>query len=147
MTLTSLEAYEDGAILNYLVVADESTQQDRRRIRNRHRLRDPKLFERMTDEERRAFIQEIPSFPGEYLYFEIEDDLGTKYSSSPRGSQGNDVTIRGSVGFTPPISESANQLRVTVFEGRWAFGNMHLTNHKEETPTDAFLIDLSPAPA
>jgi hypothetical protein len=142
MTLTSLEAYEDGTILNYLVVADESMQQDRHRMRDRHRLRDPRLFERATDEERRAMLEEIPTFPGEHLFFEIEDDLGTNYGCSPRGSHGNDTSIRGSFGFTPPIPESAKQLQVTVFEGRWAFEDGHLKNYKTEAPVAIFVLDL-----
>ena len=147
LTLLSLETYDDGSILNYFVLADEVARYNKDRKAGLGKLPPSqkgfrKALRKATEDELALYIRDITGLPGSHLRFDVEDDQGTTYGCMPRGSHGDDATVRGAVGITPPVPTGATRITIKVHERSWSVIDGGLRGEVRETPEHTFVIDL-----
>jgi hypothetical protein len=116
LTLTSLELYDDGSILNYFIIGNDEVL--RRRTENEPEMQ---RLSRLNDRDamRRYVEANLPVFIGRSVYLRMQDDLGSTYDGLSPSASGGENRWETSYGFTPAVPLEAKRLRVQVFEGDW----------------------------
>jgi hypothetical protein len=116
ITLSSVETYNGGFVLNYRI----------RSVQAKNAARD--LIEKQRV-ERRAWEVGFPQ-----VRWEATDDVGTKYQSLPEGSGGSPADYRGSTAFVPELSKRAKKLVFSATDVHWSGAAPSDRSEIEATP-------------
>jgi hypothetical protein len=113
LTVVSIESYDDGFVVNYIVRGGPSP---------------------LRPKPDRAIFH-VP-----HLWWEGSDDASVSYEALPRGSGGNAREFRGSTCFAPRLNPAASVLHLRVQEVQWL---AHFPREKSSLETGPWQFDIT----
>ena len=139
LTLTSLDLFEDGSILNYFMVGNEEVI----RRQAEHHAEIQRLVGLNDRDALRRYAESTLSVRmGMNVHMRLEDDLATGYQGLARGGGGSENRWESSYGFTPAVPAEATRLRILVFEGEYRRETHEATAREPERLLHTFEVSL-----